>query len=107
MTEAIGCPSVRITAMQPEDWPAVEEIYRQGIATGNGTFETESPAWEGWNANHHPHSRLAARDEQQIVTWAALSPVSARRVYAGVAEVSIYVADAARGRASEELCWQS
>lgn len=88
----------RITPMLPEDWPAVEEIYRQGIATGNATFEAESPGWESWNAKHHPHSRLVARDERRILAWAALSPVSTRRVYAGVAEVSIYVADAARGK---------
>jgi len=87
-----------ITAMQPEDWPAVEEIYRQGIATGNATFETGSPGWEKWNAGHHRHSRLVAREEDNVVAWAALSSVSARRVYAGVAEVSIYVAGAARRR---------
>jgi len=98
MTTPIGSRKIRITEMHPEDWPAVEDIYRQGIATGNATFETESPAWERWNANHHPHSRVVARAEQQILAWAALSPVSARRVYAGVAEVSIYVAGAARGK---------
>ncbi len=84
--------------MQPEDWPAVEEIYRQGIATGNATFETETPGWEKWNAGHHPHSRLVARDQRQVLGWAALSPVSIRLVYAGVSEVSIYVADTARGK---------
>jgi L-amino acid N-acyltransferase YncA len=88
----------RITPMLAEDWLAVEEIYWQGIATGDATFETETPSWEKWNANHHPHSRLVARDGQRVVAWAALSPISARRVYAGVAEVSIYVADAARGK---------
>ena len=87
-----------ITSMQPEDWPDVEEIYRQGIGTGNATFETESPGWEKWNASHHQHSRLVAREKDNVVAWAALSPVSARRVYAGVAEVSIYVAGATRGR---------
>ena len=76
MTTPTGSLKIRITEMHPEDWPAVEDIYRQGIATGNATFETESPAWERWNANHHPHSRLVARDEQQILAWAALSPVS-------------------------------
>ena len=86
-----------ITPMQPEDWPAVEEIYRQGIGTGNATFETESPGWEKWNASHHQHSRLVAREQDNVVAWTALSLVSARRVYAGVAEVSIYVAGAARG----------
>jgi L-amino acid N-acyltransferase YncA len=91
-------PSYRITSMQAEDWPAVEEIYRQGIATGNATFETETPSWLNWNAKHHPHSRLVARDEQGVLAWAALSPISARRVYAGVAEVSLYVAQAAQGQ---------
>ncbi|MGC2196968.1 MAG: N-acetyltransferase family protein [Terriglobales bacterium] len=91
-------PNVRVTAMQPEDWPAVEEIYRQGIATGNATFETETPGWEKWNAGHHPHSRLVARDPRQVLGWAALSPVSIRLVYAGVSEVSIYVADTARSK---------
>lgn len=84
--------------MQAPDWPEVESIYREGIATRNATFETESPGWEKWDAGHHPHSRLVARDEQKVLGWAALSPVSMRKVYAGVAEVSVYVADDARGR---------
>jgi phosphinothricin acetyltransferase len=82
--------------MQPSDWPAVERIYLEGIATGNATFETESPGWEKWNSAHHPHSRLIAKDGDALVGWAALSPVSARRVYAGVAEVSVYVAASAQ-----------
>jgi phosphinothricin acetyltransferase len=98
MTKARGSQNFRIIAMRPEDWGAVEEIYREGIATGNATFEIESPGWETWSAKHHSHSRLVARDERRILAWAALSPVSARRVYAGVAEVSIYVADSARGQ---------
>lgn len=84
--------------MQAPDWPEVESIYREGIATRNATFETESPGWEKWDTGHHPHSRLVARDEQKVLGWAALSPVSMRKVYAGVAEVSVYVADDARGR---------
>jgi phosphinothricin acetyltransferase len=87
-----------ITPMQPEDWPAVEEIYRQGIDTGNATFETATPGWEKWNASHHPQPRLVVREEDNVVAWAALGPVSARRVYEGVAEVSIYVAATARGK---------
>jgi len=87
-----------ITSMQAEDWPAVETIYREGIATGNATFETESPGWEKWNTNHHQHSRLVTRTENGVVAWAALSPVSTRKVYGGVAEVSIYVAADARGK---------
>jgi len=86
-----------IVPMQFADWPAVEAIYHQGIATGNATFETHSPVWEKWNAAHHAHSRLVAREGAEILGWAALSPVSSRRVYAGVAEVSIYVADSAKG----------
>jgi phosphinothricin acetyltransferase len=87
-----------ITPMQAEDWPAVETIYREGIATGNATFETEPPGWEKWSANHHQHSRLVARTGSAVVAWAALSRVSTRQVYAGVAEVSIYVAAAVRGK---------
>ncbi len=84
--------------MRPEHWPAVEKIYLEGIAGGNATFETDSPGWDNWSARHHGHSRLVASDGQRIVGWAALSPVSTRRVYAGVAEVSIYVAKAAQGQ---------
>lgn len=87
----------RIAAMLPEDWPAVERIYLEGIATGNATFETECPGWEAWDAKYPSQSRLVARGEQDVLGWAALSPVSTRRVYAGVAEVSIYVSDSARG----------
>jgi len=88
----------KITQMCPEDWPAVRQIYGEGIATGDATFETELPDWEKWNASHRQDCRLIARAGDQILGWAALSPVSARRVYAGVAEVSVYVAAAARGR---------
>lgn len=77
--------------MQPTDWAAVSDIYGQGITTGNATFETDVPAWEKWDATHHPEARLVACEHGVIVGWAALSPVSARAVYAGVAEVSVYV----------------
>jgi L-amino acid N-acyltransferase YncA len=83
--------------MAPADWPEVSAIYEEGIATGLGTFETASPSWEEWNVARLPHSRLVAR-EQAIVGWAALSPVSRRPCYAGVAEIGIYIAAAARGR---------
>src|ERR1700747_1357849 len=87
-----------IAAMQSADWPAVEWIYVEGIAEGNATFETASPGWEKWNAAHHTHSRLVAKENGRVVAWAALSPVSSRRVYRGVAEVSILVAEPARGK---------
>ncbi|HXT85438.1 MAG TPA: GNAT family N-acetyltransferase [Verrucomicrobiae bacterium] len=89
--------NLRIGTMSNGDWPEVRAIYEQGIATGLGTFETVAPSWEEWNAARLPHSRLVAR-EQAILGWAALSPVSKRACYAGVAEVGIYVAEAARGR---------
>lgn len=87
-----------VEAMAPGDWDAVVRIYEQGIATGEATFETTAPTWESWDAGHLPYSRLVARAESEIVGWAALSPVSSRAAYAGVAEVSVYVAESSRGR---------
>jgi phosphinothricin acetyltransferase len=89
---------ISIRGLDESDWPAVLSIYRQGIATGRATFETDAPGWEKWNASHVEAPRLVAVEDTQVVGWAALSPVSARAVYAGVAEVSIYVADGCRGR---------
>jgi L-amino acid N-acyltransferase YncA len=88
--------SCRILPMLPEHWHAVREIYREGIATGNATFETELPEWEKWDTSHRKDCRIIALKET-ILGWAALSPVSIRRVYAGVAEVSVYVSAKARG----------
>jgi len=81
--------------MQERDWPEVVEIYRQGMLTGNATLETEVPSWEKWNAAHLSACRLVARQEGRILGWGALTPVSGRCVYAGVAEVSVYVATGA------------
>ncbi|HVS85173.1 MAG TPA: GNAT family N-acetyltransferase, partial [Gaiellaceae bacterium] len=78
------------------DWPEVAAIYAEGIATGDATFETEVPTWEVWDAAH-TGLRIVAEDEQGLTGWAACSPVSARRCYAGVAEESVYVAARARG----------
>ncbi len=86
-----------IRPMKAGDWPEVRRIYLEGMVTGNATFETEAPSWEKWDSSHLPDCRLIAQDVSQIVGWAALSPVSSRRVYAGVAEVSVYVAEIARG----------
>ena len=83
--------------MTASDWPRVRDIYEEGIATRNATFETEALDWQQWDARHIASCRLIALDGDQIVGWAALSSVSARRVYAGVAEVSVYVSAAARG----------
>jgi L-amino acid N-acyltransferase YncA len=89
---------VVVEEMRSEDWRAVQSIYLEGIATGNATFETDAPNWEEWDHAHAPTCRLVARDGDQIVGWAALSPVSGRCVYAGVAEVSVYIAAATRGK---------
>jgi len=87
-----------IDSMQPRDWELVRAIYLEGIATGLATFETEAPDWERWDAGHLPQCRLVVRNGDGILGWAALSPVSKREAYAGVAEVSVYVAASARGR---------
>ena len=79
------------------DWEEIREIYSAGIATGDATFETEAPSWEKWDSGHLAEARLAARAGGRILGWAALSPVSSRCAYAGVAEVSVYVADGCRG----------
>ncbi len=89
---------ITLDVMQPSDWPQVAAIYREGIATRNATFETEPPPWEKWDAAHRCDCRLVARRGHQLFGWAALSPVSGRCVYAGVAEVSLYIASAARGQ---------
>ena len=93
-----------IDLMNPADWPAVRDIYLQGIATGHATFETTPPDWEQWDAGHLVDCRLAARRLGRLIGWAALSPVSHRAVYAGVAEVSVYVStDARRQRIGDGL----
>ena len=91
--------SIRVDGLAAADWPAVSSILADGIATRNATFETEVPSWEAWNAAHLRAPRLVGRTEHGgVVAWAALSPYSSRAAYAGVAEVSIYVAHGARGR---------
>jgi L-amino acid N-acyltransferase YncA len=80
------------------DWPVVRAIYVEGIATGNATFETEAPPWEVWDSKHLAEPRLVAREDGDVLGWAALSRVSARECYRGVCEVSVYVASRARGR---------
>ncbi len=94
--------NLTIEPMQPEDWQAVRAIYLEGIATCNATFENAAPDWEKWDGGHLRDCRLVARKGGRpfgrVVGWAALSPVSGRCVYAGVAEVSVYIAEAARGQ---------
>jgi L-amino acid N-acyltransferase YncA len=86
-----------IDTMKESDWEPVRSIYLEGIATGDATFETDAPSWEKWNAGHLPSCRLVARSGDAVRGWAALSPVSSRCVYGGVAEVSIYIGQEYRG----------
>jgi phosphinothricin acetyltransferase len=87
-----------VRPLEPRDWPSVAAILAEGIATGNATFEIEPPAWEEWDRSHTSHSRLVALARADVAGWAALSSVSGRCVYAGVAEVSVYVGGAFRGQ---------
>ena len=101
-----------IEPMSPGDWPQVRAIYEEGIRSGNATFETSAPTWEEWDKAHLPSCRIVARRAGSVFGWAALSPVSARKAYAGVAEASIYVSESAQGKGAgralqEELIRQS
>lgn len=87
-----------IQPLTSDHWSAVRSIYLEGIETGNATFEKSAPDWEQWNKTHLPAGRFVAIAGRQVVGWAALSAVSSRCVYAGVAEVSVYVAKNAWGR---------
>src|SRR5947207_9970274 len=87
-----------IDAMRPPDGTRILEIYAEGIATGDATFETSVPSWEDWDKKHLKKCRIVARDGADVLGWAALSPVSDRCAHGGVAEISVYVAAAARGK---------
>ena len=87
-----------IDQMKASDWEQVRSIYLEGIRSGNSTFETDAPSWEKWNEGHLPFARLVMRDEESVLGWAGLSPVSKRDVYRGVAEVTVYVTESARGK---------
>jgi phosphinothricin acetyltransferase len=89
---------VKVRDLRPDDWPEVSRIYAEGIATGNATFETQVPSWEAWDAAHLPEHRLVAERDGRVVGWIALVPTSPRECYAGVAEVSVYIAEEARGQ---------
>jgi phosphinothricin acetyltransferase len=89
---------VIIDQMTASDWDHVCAIYLEGIRSGHATFETSPPSWEKWDEGHHGFARLVLRDGEAILGWAALSPVSKRHVYRGVAEVTVYVGESARGQ---------
>ena len=87
-----------VEKMKDTDWPIVKSIYEEGIATGDATFEAEAPDWEKWNESHLIDCRFVAKSGNKVVGWIALSPVSGRCVYRGVAEVSLYVNESSRGQ---------
>ncbi len=84
--------------MEPQHWNEVKRIYEEGLSTGNATFQTTAPDWEDWNKAHIQTGRLVAFENGMMVGWAALTSVSDRCVYGGVAEISVYVAESARGK---------
>jgi L-amino acid N-acyltransferase YncA len=90
--------AVTVRGLRRTDWPEVARIFGEGIATGNATFETDVPSWEAWDAAHLPRHRLVAESDGRVLGWIALAPVSSRCCYAGVAEVSAYVGEEARGQ---------
>jgi phosphinothricin acetyltransferase len=89
-------PGMEVVPLAPAHWEAVNTIFREGIATGDATFEEASPDWAAWDASHLAICRFVALAHDEVVGWAALAPVSERCVYGGVAEVSVYVAAGAR-----------
>lgn len=82
---------MEIRNLLASDWDQVKVIYEKGIATGNATFQASAPSWEEWDSSHLQNSRVVAEEDGKVIGWAALTPVSSRCVYAGVAEVSVYV----------------
>ena len=90
---------ITIRSMQPEDWPSVSSIYRQGICSGISTFETSLPEWEEWDTGHRETCRfVAVSPDNVVIGWAVLSQISKRETYRGVAEVSIYIHEKYRGQ---------
>lgn len=91
---------MQITEMTEADWPVVQSIHREGIATGNATFESEpSESWQDWSSRTQDGGNLVIRTtDGTIAGWASLTPVSSRCVYSGIAEVSIYIAADKRGQ---------
>jgi len=90
--------SLELRDLRPDDWAEVARIFEEGIATGNATFETEVPSWEEWDRAHLAEHRFVAERDGRVCGWIAAVPVSPRRCYAGVAELSVYVGEEARGQ---------
>ncbi|BAU53031.1 GNAT family N-acetyltransferase [Mucilaginibacter gotjawali] len=89
---------MEIAELTQKQWPEVRAIYQGGIATGNAHFSLDVPEWDEWDHEHVKNCRLVAIDNGEVLGWAALTAISDRCVFAGVAEVSIYIAEKARGK---------
>ena len=96
-------PAITVLPLEEEHYKAVSRIYEEGIATGNATLQTHSPDWPTWNTGHLTHSRLVAIKDNEVAGWAALTSVSGRCVYRGVAEVSVYIGADYRGMGAGKL----
>ena len=95
---AVDSTAITVEALREDHWPGVARVFDEGIATRNATFETEVPTWAAWDSSHLSDHRFVALRDNEVVGWAAVSPVSGRCCYAGVVEDSVYVAEAARGQ---------
>lgn len=95
--------SMKLIEITAENYPEVARIYGEGLLTGTATFETTIPKWEKWDAGHLSFGRIMAVEENNFLGWASLSAVSSRCVYGGVAEVSVYVSESARGKGVGEF----
>ena len=89
---------MNIEKLIEKHWPEVRAIYESGLATGNANFSHQVPDWERWDNNHVKTCRLAATENGVVLGWAALTAIADNCVFAGVAEVSVYVADGQRGK---------
>lgn len=89
---------MEIKPITKDNFSEVIEIYKQGLATNIATFQNDTPQWEDWDKGHLDFCRISIYDNDKMIGWASLTPVSSRCVYAGVAEVSIYIAQDERGK---------
>lgn len=89
---------MEIRHITKDNFSEIIEIYNQGLATNIATFQNDSPQWEEWDKGHLNFCRISIYDNDKMIGWASLTPVSSRCVYAGVAEVSIYIAQDERGK---------
>jgi L-amino acid N-acyltransferase YncA len=94
---------ITIRTMLATDWESVANIYKQGIDTGMATFETKVPTFEMWDKAHLSYCRFVAESTTEIIGWVALSPVSNRCVYGGIAEISVYISENSRGKGLGKL----